>query len=69
MSSLYPTGIRHCVRNGDTEVLAISVLATFAVSFVSYQVLVRNTLVGRFLNGNRVGAPTSNHRDTSPGLP
>lgn len=27
MSSLYPTGIRHCVRNGDTEVLAISVLA------------------------------------------
>ena len=30
---------------------AIAVLATFALSFVSYQVLVRHTLVGRLLNG------------------
>ena len=30
---------------------AIAVLATFALSFVSYRLVVRNTLVGRLLNG------------------
>lgn len=48
---------------------AIAVLATFAVSFVSYRVLVRNTAVGRWLNGNSAGAPTPNHQDTSAGRP
>lgn len=44
---------------------AIATSSTLALSFTSYQLLVRYTLLGRLLNGKRSPAP---HQDTSPNL-